>query len=623
MERRLAAILAVDVVGYSRLTEVDEEGTLARLKAVRNEVFDPCIAEHHGRIVKLMGDGALVEFVSVVDAVRCAIEAQRDVSAWNSDIPQSERIEFRIGINLGDVVVEDDDIYGDGVNIAARLEGLADPGGICISGTVFDHVKTKLDVGFESLGAQRVKNLSEPVRTFRVLLDGFTQSKNRGAPTKAAWRRRIAAAAIAIVIAIAGVAAWWEPWAPDIKPASVERMAFPLPERPSIAVLPFDNLSGDAAKDYIPDGITEDIITALSRFHELFVIARNSTFTYKDKAVKVQQVAEELGVRYVLEGSYRQSNDGLRITVQLIDALSGTHVWAETYNRNASGTLAIQDEIVEAIVTALAVKIEEAETRRAVGKATTSLEAYDYFLRARDLQKRKGFWDRKVNEEVRQLQVKATDLDPRFSRAYTERAWTHLYDFIFKWTDAPKRSLGRAFELAQKAVSLEPSSARAHYILGYAHLYAKEHDLAAAEVEKAIALNPNDARFRAGLAGLYIYGGQPERAIKQIREAMRLNPYHEDWYWHFLGWASFHAGRYEEGLQALNRIVNPGAGDHRMLAATYVRLGRPTEAAKHAEAVLEIEPDFVVSHFRDNLPYKNESDAEDYLEALSRAGLPQ
>jgi adenylate cyclase len=623
-ERRLTTILSADVVGYSRLMGHDEAGTLDAIKAHRRELIDPKAAQYNGRTIKLMGDGALMEFASVVDAVHFAVEVQCAVQARNAGIPEGRRILYRIGINIGDIIVDGDDIYGGGVNVAARLEGLAEPGGICLSRAARDEVRDKLALDLKDLGEVDVKNIVRPVRVFRVVLNEKAErlvTEVRPMRARRARAPMIVGASIAAAV-VAGGVLWWKPWVPTVAPASVERMAFTLPEKPSIAVLPFDNLSGEAEEDYFADGVTEDIITDLSKFHGLFVIARNSTFTYKDKPVKVQEVAEELGVRYVVEGSCRRANGRLRVTAQLIDALTGRHVWAESYDRDAAATLKVQDEIVDAIVTALAIKVDEAERQRVAGTDTTSHKAYDLFLRARDLQLRKGFWIRDVNQEVRRLLEEATSLDPQFSRAYADLAWTHLYDFIFNWTDPPEPSRARALELARKAVSLDPSSARAHYALGYVFLYAKEHDLAAAEVEKAIALNPNDARFRAGLAGLYTYRGEPQKAVEQITKAMRLNPFHPDWYWHFLGWARFHAGQYEEALEALKRIVDPGAADHRMLAATYSRMGRLEDAVAHASKVLELEPDFSVSRIRQTAPYKNTDDLEDYLEALRLAGLP-
>jgi adenylate cyclase len=1026
MERRLAAILTADVVGYSRLVGIDEAGTLSALKAHREELIEPKIAEHNGRIVKLMGDGLLAEFPSAVEAVLCAVQIQHMMAERNAPVSEDHRISFRIGINIGDVVVEDDDIYGDGVNLAARLENLSEPGGICVRRNVRNQVRDKLDIEFEDLGELEVKNIARPVRAFRVVLDAKSAAlvtpviRKPPKPTRASWLTAAAGVVALIVVALALL--WWQPWAPDVQPASVANMAFPLPEKPSIAVLPFENLGADPDQEYFVTGVTESIVTELSRFHNLFVIAQNSASTFKEKPVTIREVSEalgvqyvltgtvqrsqdsirintklidaltgrhlwaerydrdpadlfavqddvtkqivatlatqeglladawqerierkgtdslkayeldlrgwvatknwtkkefsradelfeqaiaadpgyarpyanlamsivwqvysnflpeealdravelakqaitrddgeawghwalgaaylklghfdqaiaeyekalalnpndadvlaetafalawvgrpedgvanalaairlnprhpdyylwalgvayydarnyeqaavtlasrkspnlksnlylaaaygqmgrsseakvvidailaenpdssielwgtaqpyriesdmehyieglrnaglpehpplklpdkpsiavlafdnlsgdpqqevlsdaisdsiitglsrfpelfviarhssfkykgeaadvrligrELGVRYVLEGSMQRAGNRLRVNTQLIDATSGDHIWAEEFDRADEDIFALQDEMILSIVTALAIKVEEAERLRATRAPQASLNAYDLFLRARDLQLRKGFWIKKVNQEVRALLEQAISLSPEFARAYAELSWTHLFDFLFKWTDPPELSRQHALDLARKAVQLDPSSARAHYALGYVYLYQKEHALAAAEVEKALALNPNDARLRAGAAGLNIYEGDPERAIQQITEAMRLNPHHEDWYWHFLAWARFHAGKYDDALQAIKRVVSPSAGDHRVYAAILVRLGRLEEAASHVKEVLKRESDFVISHFRRSLPYKDADDADDYLEALALAGLPE
>jgi adenylate cyclase len=342
--RKLAAILEADMVGFSRLIGADEAGTIARQKAHRRELIDPKIAEHKGRIVKTTGDGLLVEFSSAVDAVLCAVEIQRAITAREADVPKERRIAYRCGINLGEIVIDGDDILGDGVNVAARLEALAEPGGIRISDTVFKNVKGKLDLGFADLGPQKVKNIAEPVPTYRVLLDPADVGKLvKAKPIRlAGWRWPALAAAVVLMLSLASVT-WWRSWVPEVEPASMERMAFPLPDRPSIAVLPFANLTGDPKQDYVADGMTETLISTLSKIPELFIISRNSSFTYKGKAVKVQQVAEELGVKYVLEGSLQQAAENIRITVQLIDAVKGNHLWSESYDRKFEDLFKLQD----------------------------------------------------------------------------------------------------------------------------------------------------------------------------------------------------------------------------------------------------------------------------------------
>jgi len=624
MERRLAAILSCDVVGYSRLMGRDEAGTLASLKTLRREVLDTHAGRYHGRTIKLIGDGALMEFASAVDAVRFAVAVQCAMRARNSGAPDTQHIDFRIGINIGDVIVEGDDIYGDGVNVAARLEALAKPGGICIHQSVRDQVRDKLALDFKDRGEVEVKNIERPVPAFDILLNENAKAI-AAAPMEphasTPNRLRLVQSAVGITLSLALIAgvAWWQPWKPESESATPDATIQPLSEKPSIAVLAFSNLSGDPAQEFLSDAMSDSVITELSRFPELFVVARNSSFKYKGEAKDIREIGRELGVRYVVEGGMQRADDRLRVNVQLIEADSGTHIWAESFDRRNEDIFAVQDEIVKAIVTVLAIKIEGHE----ITMATSSLEAYDLFLRARDLQLRKGFWVKEVNQKARAMLEQAVALDPQFSRAYAELAWTYLHDFLFGWAQPPDAARDRGHTLAQKAVELDPSSARAHHALGYAHQFRKEHDLAMAETERAIALNPNDADLRAGAASLNIYGGNPETAIEQITEAMRLNPYHPDWYWHLLGWARFHAGKYEEGLAAIKRIVDPGAADHRVMAALNARLGRLDEAASHARQVLEREPDFAISHFRRNLPYRNQSDAQDYAEALALAGLPE
>ena len=360
VQRRLAAILAADVVGYSRLMGENEASTFEALKAHRKELIDPKIVANNGRIVKLMGDGVLAEFGSVVDAVRCAVDIQREMPNRNADVPNDRRIQFRVGINLGDVIIDGEDIYGDGVNVAARLEGLADPGAVFISHTVFSHVIGKVELGFEDLGQHKVKNITEPLHVYRVLTgpDNAGRLIGRAMPSSTLWKRPAIAAGIVVLVAVAAGAIWLRPWAPAVELATVAEMAFPLPDKPSIAVLPFANMSDDPGQEYFAQGMTDDLITDLSKVSGLFVISRNSTFTYKDTAVKIRQVAEELGVRFVLEGSVRREGDEVRINVQLIDALTGGHVWAERYDRNLRDIFALQDEVVDKVVSALSVELE-------------------------------------------------------------------------------------------------------------------------------------------------------------------------------------------------------------------------------------------------------------------------
>ena len=626
MERRLAAILAADVVGYSRLTETDEERTLARLKALRNEVFDPRIAEHNGRIFKLMGDGMLVEFASVVDAVRCAVEIQRDMAIRYADVPESNRIDIRIGINLGDIVVGGDDIYGDGVNIAARLEGLAKPGGICISGTAFDHVKTKLDVGFESLGEQQVKNISEPVRTYRVLIDGVAARKVVATRPGSRRQKTIVAAGMVVLVALAAVVTWWRPWAPDIEPASVERIALPLPDKPSIAVLPFVNMSGDPEQEYFADGMTEDIMTGLSKFGLFFVISRNSTFSYKGVNSNVKDVARDLGVRYVLEGSVRKSGDRVRITAQLIDAIADKHIWAENYDRELKDIFQVQDEITQSIVTSVAPEYLSAEMHRAQRIEERNLGAWDAFMRA--------YWHflrftGDDNAAAQGLVRKAIDLDPRQANYHGLLAITHLMDAFYGWSASREASFREALESAERGLALDDQDTLALRAMGLVHFFSKNHDVALSYYRKAVAANPNEAENRGLLGAALGVAGDYDAALDQFEIAMRLSPRdaHIAIWYNYLSIVAFVAGREEEAAEWARKSVeaNPQfPGGYRTLAASAGNLGRLTEAETARERLQELLPHLTITQLRERLPYfKKPDDLERYLDGLRKAGLPE
>jgi TolB-like protein/class 3 adenylate cyclase/Tfp pilus assembly protein PilF len=621
--RKLAAILSADVVGYSRLMRADEEGTLAALKAHRRELIDGTIARHHGRIVKTTGDGLLVEFASVVDAVRGAVEVQRGMAARNTEVPAERRIDFRIGVNLGDVIDEGDDLYGDGVNVAARLQALADPGGVLISGPTYDQMAGKVDVGFADLGEQQVKNIAEPVRVYRVLLEADAAGKLVGRAPARSQRWRWAAAAAVVLIAASGAATWWlKLWAPELEPASIERFAFPLPEKPSIAVLPFDNLSDDPKQEYFADAITEDVITELSRFSEFFVIARNSSFAYEGEPVPVRKVAEDLGVRYVLEGSVRKSSDGLRITAQLVDAMSGTHVWAERYDRGQDDLFAIQDEIVERIAGTLGGpggRIELVERARAMRKSAPNLTAYDYYLRGREAFARfteEGF------AEARRMYRKAIELDRDFARPYASLAWVNILELKWGRTNDPEKTLERAYDFARKAATLDSDDYRSHWGLGVVYMWKRQHAQAIAEYERALALSPNNANLYAEMADALTYVGRADESIELAKKAIRLNPNYPDWYLWNLAAGYFLTKRYEDALATLNKMGNP-ADAHRLLAATYAQLGRGDEARAEAEKFLEINPDFSIARWAATQPYQDPDYFASYVEGLRRAGLPE
>jgi len=558
--RKLTAILSADVKGYSRLMGEDEEATIRTLTAYR-EVMANLIQKHRGRVVDSPGDNVLAEFKSVVDAVRCAVEIQEELKARNAELLENRKMEFRIGVNLGDVIEEGEQIYGDGVNIAARVEGLAEGGGISISGTVYDHIENKLALGYESLGEHTVKNIKKPVRVYRVLMEpgapAEVRREKRPGPRRWQWA---ALAVLAVLVLGAAAVVIWNFYLRPVPPVeelavepirSVEELAvepirsLELPDKPSIAVLPFVNMSGDPEQEYFSDGITEDLITDLSKISGLFVIARNSVFVYKEKAVKIAEVGRELGVRYVLEGSVRKANDRVRITAQLVDANTGGHLWAERYDRDLKDIFALQDEVTQKIVAALAVKLTEDEQERLVRKGTDSLEAYDFTLRGWDYFFRLTM---EANAQAREMFERAIDLAPQYALGHSALGWTYWTEWSFGWSQDPQ-SLERAFELAQRAASLDDSLSEAHSLLGKVHLWKKRHELAIAELEKAIALNPNYADGLTGLGEVLYFAGRPEEAIALVKKAMRLNPRYPVWYLHNLGHAYFLAGRYEEAIE--------------------------------------------------------------------------
>jgi adenylate cyclase len=626
MERRLAAILAADMVGYSRLMAADEAGTLARQNAHRRELIDPKIAEYGGRLVKSTGDGVLVEFASVVDALCCAVTIQLAMPEREAASPEESRIAYRIGINLGDIIIEDDDIYGDGVNVAARLEALAEPGGICVSRTVADHVRGKVASDFEDRGEQAVKNIPEPVHVFGVLMQPEAAGKAVAQTRYRTWWRRPAAGAAvaALAIAVIGIMVW-QPWAPDVRPASVERMALPLPDKPSIAVLPFDNLSGDAERERLVDGITEDIITDLSRYPDIFVIARNSTFTYKGKAVKVQQVAEDLGVHYVLEGSIQTDDGRARVTAQLIDALTGHHVWAERYERPLDDIFKLQDELTTAIVGAItgySGQIANAEREIVRRKPPGSLTAFDYYLLGAE---HKARFTKEDNSKAKAFLQKAIDLDPDFARAYVALAWSHVQDFEQGWTPSAAESVDKFRAVTLKAVQLDGTDAEAQ--LQLAMIYSWDDDIAGAlrATRRAMELGPSNADVLtlAGWTLLYITDpGNAGEAVSLIERAMRLNPANPGWYGYALGFSQYFANRFEESIATLQRL-RPATFQLRLyLAANYGLLGRDKEAAEIAESLLQENPQFSAREYAETIGIVDKKALAHFLDGMRKAGMP-
>jgi adenylate cyclase len=622
-KRKLTAILSADVEGYSRLMSEDDEATVRTITAYR-EVIAVVVQKHRGRVVDSPGDNILAEFASVIDAVSSAVEIQEELRVRNAELPEDRKMEFRIGVNLGDVIHEEERIYGDGVNIAARIEGLAEGGGICISRTAFDQVRNKLKLGYEYIGEHSVKNIAQAVRVYRVLTEPEDVGKVIGekmAPLKQRWKLALAAVVFVIIGAI-GVTLWNTYFRPlSVEVASVEKMAFPLPDKPSIAVLPFDNLSGDPKQEYFSDGLTEEIISALSSVPKLFVIARNSTFTYKGKPVKVQQVSEELGVRYVLEGSVRKSGDEIRITAQLVDALTGHNLWAKSYDRNLSDIFAVQDEITKEIITAMQVKLTAGEEVKAAAKGTNNLEAYLKYLQANEL-------INQINPESnalgKQFAEEAIALDPEYASAYKALARAHMQSALLGSSKSPKQSLMKALELMQKAIVLDDTYAEAHSLLGFLFSMTGKHDKAVAEGEHAVTLNPNSAFTHAVLGLILRFEGRHEESIPEYKQAIRLNPIPPSFYTYGLGLAYCFTEQYEEAITWGEKSVRQWPNSlyaHLILTVIYNSLGRDEEARTEAAEVLRINPKFSVEKWAKRLTYKNQADNDFLISALRKAGL--
>jgi TolB-like protein/class 3 adenylate cyclase/Tfp pilus assembly protein PilF len=625
MERRLAAILAADVVGYSRLMEADEADTLAALKSHRQDLVDIEIAEHHGRIVKLMGDGALVEFASVVDAVACAVAIQEGMAARNEGIPEERRIVFRIGVHVGDVMVEDNDLYGDGVNVAARLEGLAEPGGISISQQALDQVETKLDLAYEDLGERQVKNIARPVRAYQVRRDGEAAKEDLAAQLRLSASQLLGSAVVLALIVVGAVAAWWQPWKLDEEPVSASGMVSPPPDQPSIAVLPFNNMSGDAEQEYFTDGMTEDLITDLAKVSGLLVIARNSTFAYKGQSPDVREVARELDVRYVVEGSVRKASGRIRINALLIDAETGTHLWAERYDRQEQDVFDLQDEVRAQIVAALRVELTPAEETRLARPLTISPEAYDAYLRGL---RQESFFTKEGNLESRRLFGRALELDPAFAAAAAKLATAHSLAAENGWSPTPEDSMRTARLMAEKAVALDDNLPLAHWALArvLSRRQTFDGDRAIAELEKAVRLDPNYADAYAFLADTLISVGRAEEALGQIERAMRLNPHFPFWYYYVLGTSQFMLTRYDAAVGNFQSAIkrNPTVPwPHRMLAASYGHLGMTDEAEWELEEVQALGYELSIVDFQRNATFQDPTYLERYADGLRKAGLSE
>ncbi len=588
MERRLTAILAADVVGYSRLMELDEAGALTALKAHRQDVFDPAIAEHRGRIVKLMGDGTLVEFASVVDAVTCAIAIQNRMAGRGDNNAGDRRIELpiqlRIGVHLGDIIVEGEDIYGEGVNVTARLEGLAEPGGICISSDAYRQVRGKVAADFEDLGERELKNLAEPLRVYRVAIERLSSS------------------------AVPGAAG-----------------PLPLPDKPSIAVLPFDNMSGDPEQEYFSDGITEDIITELSRFPELFVIARNSSFAVKGTAaikgtaVDIRDAAKKLGVRYVVEGSVRKAGNRVRITAQLIDASLGGHIWADRYDRELEDIFEVQDDVVRAIVTVLPGRIADANIERSRRKPTENLSALDYLLRGNYLAPRH---DGKHDDAIAAYKM-AIELDPGCAAAYAGIAFTEI-EKLWSLSTSVDNPIGRAYDNARKALAIDDNDYRSHGVMGMIYQERGEYESARRHLERAMTLNPNSTQIMGFWSFFLAYGGDSEGAIETYHRAARLDPYNLGMLkLEVLAEAYFMTKQYKKSITALEAMLNrPYA--HQQIAMCYAQLGEQEASARHMKLYREQMPEsydelkLFESHMR---LCQRQEDKDLWTEAYRKIGL--
>ena len=577
MERHLAAILAVDVVGYSRLMREDEAGTLNALRALRKELVAPEIAKHKGRIVKLMGDGLLAEFASVVEAVHCAVQIQAGTAKRNDGVAPERQICLRIGVNLGDVIVEDDDIYGDGVNVAARLEGLARPGGICISDMVHQNVKAKLALSFEDLGPQQLKNIAEPIHAYRIVPDAL---------------------------------------ATPAVPAEAQPLL--LPDKPSLAVLPFTNMSGDPEQEYFSDGITEDIITELSRFRSLFVIARNSSFHYKGLSPKIQDIGRELGVQYVVEGSVRKAGNRVRVTAQLVEAETGNHVWAERYDRELEDIFAVQDEVVREIASAVPGRLNEAATDRARRKPSESLTAYDYLLR--------GEWHQMGNygtADALPLFEKAIEIDPRCARAYCRLAAYHGYSVFAHGTSVEEaRRLAQSF--ADRALASDPGDPLVQVIAAQTYQMIGNHDLARRHIEKAIALNPNDITVIRFAEQILAYLGDHVEALKWNSKYLRLDPHFAEGVRETLFDTYYMTRRYEDAIASFQGWPNPPPHMYCELAAGYAQLGRMDDARAAVAEFERIRPagyDFAMVSRAHARMCRRQKDADHWLEGYRKAGI--
>jgi adenylate cyclase len=627
-KRKLTAILIADVKGYSRLMGTDEEATVRTLQAYR-EVMTSSIQHHRGRVLDTAGDSVLAEFASVVDAVQCAVEIQQVLRAKNALLPETRQMEFRIGINLGDVIEEGDTIYGDGVNIAARVESLAEAGGICISESAYQQIENKLPLRYDYVGEHAVKNISKPVRVYRARIESEAAPSKLGKEKKPVGKRLSKAAlAIIAVVAIAGAAILYQfvlrPSPSKTEVASKEKMAFPLPDVPSIAVLPFVNMSKDPDQEFLCDGMTEAIITALSKVPRLFVIARNSTFTYKGKPVKIKQVSEELGVRYVLEGSVQRSGDRVRITAQLIDALTGNHLWAESYDRDLKDIFALQDEITIKVLGSTKVKLTEGGQVGRPEKYFKGKQGLDCYLKLTEASGYYEHWNIEDNNLARRMIEEAIAMCPENPMTYFNLGWVYHNDYMLDNTKSPRETIEKGIELVQKALAMDDSIADAHGLLCRLYLTKREYAKAIAEGERAVALNPGGTSVLVSYAASLAVAGRPEEAIPLFQKAIRLNPFGPSQLYRQFGEALRDTGRFEEAVSAYKKAIQLAPDNitaHIHLTTTYIWMGREKEARAEAAEVLRINPKFSVDSHAMMLSFKDQSVNDRVVDALRKAGL--
>jgi adenylate cyclase len=640
LKRKLSAILSADVKGYSRLMGEDEEWTVRTLDTFKG-VMKTLIPQHHGRVVDSPGDNLLAEFASVVDAVKAAVEIQQVLRAKNSLLPENRRMEFRIGINLGDVIEEGERIFGDGVNIAARLEGLAEAGGICISGSVFEQIENKLPLYYDYLGEHEVKNITRPVRVYRALMDNGVVKEMGARPKASGQGQKITVfGLIGTLVIISGIALWQYAQRPSsptpqvVEKANPQKMAFSLPDKPSIAVLPFVNMSADPEQAYFADGITEDLITDLSKVAGLFVIARNSTFVYKGKAIDIREVAKTLGVRYVLEGSVRRSGDEIRVNAQLIDATTGGHVWADRYDGDLKNIFALQDKVTRHVVTVLAVELTKDDRERVARRGTENAQAYDVFLKG---------WQhylRQTPEDFRAAIIqfkKAAELDPEYGRAYAALAATYWEASTRYWgvTLGFSSKNDAQFQAEQfLAKALRDPTPLAHQVASAMLLQARQHDEAIEEAKRAIAGDPNDADGYVALAAVFSFSGKPREALELLDRAMRLNPHYPSHYLYQFGLSQFGMQRLEDAAASLQRALTLSHDDYwsqRLLLAIYGLLGHRADASRLLDTIREQDKRGKISYY-DPLtvraitywyPFANQPDAERFAEGLRNAGVPE